>query len=105
MRNTTITFNGSADLPGFTCIIYYYNILSPMSYGLIAANVKDIMQSLIYIGIWNVNINVNQYRFLVESTKIDNASFPCKTAISEAWFIQENGDYKMDLSQRTKFCQ
>ena len=51
MRNTTITFNGSADLPGFTCIIYDYNILSPMSYGLIAAKVKDIMQSLIYIGI------------------------------------------------------
>ena len=76
-----------------------------MSFGLIAAKVKDIIQNLRYIGIWNVNINVNQYRFLVESTKIDNASFPCKTAISEAWFIQENGDYKMDLSQRTKFCQ
>ena len=28
-------------------------------------------------------------RFLVESTKIENASFP----------------YKMDLSQRTEFCQ
>ena len=25
-----------------------------------------------------------EYRFLVESTKIKNASFPCKTAIPEA---------------------
>ena len=76
-----------------------------MSFGLIAAKVKDSIQNLRYIGIWNVNINVNQYRFLVESTKIDNALFPYKTAISDAWLIQENGDYQMDLSQRTKFCQ
>ena len=38
-----------------------------------------------------------EYLFLVESTIIGNASFPYKTAISEA-----NGEYKMEL-QRTEF--
>ena len=45
-----------------------------------------------------------EYRFLVESTKIENASFPYKTSISEA-NVKTNDEYKMDLSQRTEFCQ
>ena len=44
-----------------------------------------------------------EYRLLDESTKIENASFPYKTAISEANF--KNGEYKIDLSQRTEFYQ
>ena len=47
-----------------------------------------------------------EYRFLVESTKIENASFPYKTVISEAKLnVKANSEYKMDLSQRTEFCQ
>ena len=47
-----------------------------------------------------------EYRFLVESTKIENALFPYKTAVSEA-NVKTNrmSEYKMDLSQRTEFCQ
>ena len=43
---------------------------------------------------------------MVESTKIENASFPYKTALSEA-NVKTNRmvKYKMDLSQRTEFCQ
>ena len=44
-----------------------------------------------------------EYRFLVESTRIENATFPYKTALSEA-NVKTNGEYKMDLSQRTEFC-
>ena len=32
----------------------------------------------------NASFKKLEYRFLVESTKIENASFPYKTAISEA---------------------
>ena len=48
----------------------------------------------------------NGFRFLVESTKIENASFAYKTAISEA-NVKTNKMVakKMDLSQRTEFCQ
>ena len=45
--------------------------------------------------------------FLVETTKIQNTSFPFKTALSEA-NIKKNknvSNYKMDLSQRVEFCQ
>ena len=31
-----------------------------------------------------------EYRFLVETTKIENASFPCKTALSEG-NVKTNG--------------
>ena len=44
-----------------------------------------------------------EHRFLVESTKIKNASFLYKNAVSEANL--KTGEYKMNLSQRTKFCQ
>ena len=47
-----------------------------------------------------------EYCFLVESTKIENASFPYKTAISAANVKTRpitKGEYKMDLSQRTEF--
>ena len=44
-----------------------------------------------------------EYRFLVESTKIENASFPHKTAVSEA--NAKTNAMKMDLSQRQEFCQ
>ena len=37
-------------------------------------------------------------RFLVESTKTENASFPYTTFISEASVKTNNGEYKMDLS-------
>ena len=43
----------------------------------------------------------SEYRFLVENTKIENASFPYKTAVSEGNI--KTGEYKMDLSQRTEF--
>ena len=39
-----------------------------------------------------------EYRFLVETTKTENTSFPFKTALSEA-----NVDYKMSKSQRVQF--
>ena len=42
--------------------------------------------------------------FLVESTKIENVSFRYKTVISEA-NVKTNGEYKMNLSLRTQFCQ
>ena len=47
-----------------------------------------------------------EYRFLVETTKIKNASFPFKTALSEA-NIKTNrmATTKMDLSQRVEFSQ
>ena len=47
-----------------------------------------------------------EYCFLVESTKIENATFPYKSALSEAnvkinnW----NVEYKMDLTQRAEFA-
>ena len=41
--------------------------------------------------------------FFSLSTKIEKASFPYKTAMSEV--NVKTGDYKMDLSQRTEFCQ
>ena len=44
-----------------------------------------------------------EYRFLVESVKIENASFPYKSAISEV-NVKTNA-MKMDLSQRQEFCQ
>ena len=47
-----------------------------------------------------------EYRFLVESFKIENASFSYKTALSEANVkTKKTVEYKMDLSQRTEFCQ
>ena len=47
-----------------------------------------------------------EYCFLVESTNTENASFTYKTAISEADVkAKQNSEYKMDLSQRTEFCQ
>ena len=45
-----------------------------------------------------------EYCFLVESTKIENLSFRYKTVISEA-NVKTNGEYKMNLSLRTQFCQ
>ena len=46
------------------------------------------------------------YRFLVESTNIDNASLLYKTAISEANFKTNRiVSTKWILSQRTEFCQ
>ena len=45
-----------------------------------------------------------EYCFLVESTKIENVSFRYKTVISEA-NVKTNGEYKMNLSLRTQFCQ
>ena len=44
--------------------------------------------------------------FLVESTKIENSKFPYKTALTEA-NVKTNriGEYKMNLSQRTEFCE
>ena len=47
-----------------------------------------------------------EYHLLVESSKIENASFSYKTAISEA-NVKTNimVSAKMDLSQRTDFCQ
>ena len=44
-----------------------------------------------------------EYRFLHESTKIENATFSYKNALSEATI--KKGEYKMDLSQKTEFCQ
>ena len=46
------------------------------------------------------------YRFLIESTEMENASFPYKTAISEA-NVKTNRmvSTKMDLSQRTESCR
>ena len=43
---------------------------------------------------------------MVESTKIENASFPYKTALSEA-NVKTNRmvTTKWNLSQRTEFCQ
>ena len=41
-----------------------------------------------------------EYRFLVESTKIENISFPYKSFISQA-----SVKYKMDLSQKQSFYQ
>ena len=47
-----------------------------------------------------------EYRFLVETTKIENTSFPFKTALSKTNVkIKKNGNYKIDLSQRVEFCQ
>ena len=46
-----------------------------------------------------------EYPFLVEKTKIENASFPHKTAISEA-NVKTNKMVSTKLtSQRTEFCQ
>ena len=42
--------------------------------------------------------------FLNESTSIENASFPYKTVISKTT-VKTNGNYKMNLSRRTDFCQ
>ena len=47
-----------------------------------------------------------EYHFLVESIKIENTSFPYKSVIPEANVkTNRNDDNKMDLSQRTEFCQ
>ena len=47
-----------------------------------------------------------EYRFIVESTKIEDVSLSYKTATSEANIkADKNGVYKMGLSQRTEFCQ
>ena len=47
-----------------------------------------------------------EYRFLVEGTKTQNASFPYKPAISEANVKKtQNGEHQMDLSQRMEFYQ
>ena len=43
-----------------------------------------------------------EYRFLVECSKIEKASFRHKTVMSEA---NVNGNYKMGLSQRAEFWQ
>ena len=44
--------------------------------------------------------------FLVETTKIENTSFPFKTDLSEANVkTNRKATYKMDLSQRVEFCQ
>ena len=49
-----------------------------------------------------------KYRFLLETTKIENTSFPFKTAMSEA-NVKTNSmataKWKIDLSQRVEFCQ
>ena len=46
-----------------------------------------------------------EYRFFVESTKIDNITFPYKTALSEVIVKTNRVVYKIDLSRRTEFCQ
>ena len=47
-----------------------------------------------------------EYCLFVESTKIENPSFPYKTAISETNFqMNIMMSKKMDLSQRTEFYQ
>ena len=46
-----------------------------------------------------------EYCFLVETTDIENTSFLFKTALSETNVKKNNGNYKMDLSQRVEFCQ
>ena len=47
-----------------------------------------------------------EYRFLVETTKIENGSFPFKTASSEANVKTTGiGNTKMNLSQETEFYQ
>ena len=46
-----------------------------------------------------------EYRFSVETTKIENTSLPFKTALSEPNVKTNRMDYKMDLSQRVEFCQ
>ena len=48
-----------------------------------------------------------EYHFLVQNTKTENASFSYKAATSEANLKTNRmvSEYKMDLSQRTDFCQ
>ena len=47
-----------------------------------------------------------EYRFLVESSSSENASFPYKAAISEANVkTKRMGKYKMELSDRMEVCQ
>ena len=41
------------------------------------------------------------YRFMVDSTKIENALFPCKTALSKA----SAKTHRMGSPKKTKFCQ
>ena len=52
------------------------------------------------------DLRVHLQRFLVESTKVENAIFLYKTGLSEANFkTNRNGVYKIELSQSTAFCQ
>ena len=45
-----------------------------------------------------------EYRFLFESTKIKNTTFPYKTVLPEASVMTNRMvEYKMDLSQKTEF--
>ena len=47
-----------------------------------------------------------EYCLLVKSTKFEYKTFPYKTALSESSVkVNRNGEYKMDLSQRTEFYQ
>ena len=46
-----------------------------------------------------------EYRFLAESTKIENASFPYKTALSETNVKTNRKVSKTAISQKTEFCQ
>ena len=45
-----------------------------------------------------------EYRFLVESTTIENASFPYKAAVSEAIVKTNRIVSTKKLSQRKEFC-
>ena len=47
-------------------------------------------------------LNKLEYRFLVQSTKIEHALFPYKTAISET---NVKTNKVVSLSQRTAICQ
>ena len=58
-------------------------------------------QSVKVSNVFNTLTLKQEYSFLVEATKIENTSFPFKTALSEA-NVKTN---KLDLSQRVEFFQ
>ena len=54
----------------------------------------------------NIFLKKLESSFVVNSTMIENITYPYKTDLSETNVkTNRNGEYKMDLSQRMQLCQ
>ena len=90
LTNLTLKFELIFVLPHESQSFEILNIFNVLILKQVSKNMKTLFEIL-------------EYHFLVESTSIQSETFPYKLCLSEANFKTENGEYKMNLSQRRQF--